>query len=78
MFRKYKDNERPIAECYDCRLPYEQFPVELVIDHDSWELINPTYNKGAGLLCHSCMFVRLRTVGKLIVDVLFLGINDNQ
>lgn len=62
---QYTDTERDPAmygACYDCGLPYDQFPTELVIDHEVWELINPTHHKGAGLLCHSCMIERLRDI----------------
>ena len=73
---RYTDDERPGAVCHDCGLAYQQFPVELVIAHDEWELINPTHHKGAGLLCHDCMITRLRRVNIPTPTILFFGIND--
>jgi hypothetical protein len=70
----YTETERPDAVCYDCGLPYGDFPVELVIAHEQWELINPSEHRGGGLLCHNCMIDRLIEKGIFIVDVLFMGI----
>ncbi len=58
---KYKEGERK-AECYDCRLPYKKF-VDMVIPNDLWELINPSYFWGAGLLCPICAIKRLQKMG---------------
>lgn len=57
---RYVDEERQGGSCYDCELAYRHFPIEMVIDNETWELINPTYHEGAGLLCHNCMIARLR------------------
>lgn len=78
---KYSDTERDCSKyglCYDCELPYEAFPVEFVIDHEQWELINPTYHKGSGLLCYDCMIERLKIVNVRIVTVLSFSINSND
>jgi len=47
---KHPDNERPKAQCYDCGMKYENMQ-DMVVPDDVWEEINPTYHKGAGLLC---------------------------
>lgn len=60
---KYKDHERPkVAECYDCGSDYRDTP-DMIIDNNLWELINPTYHKGAGILCPRCTTNRLRLKG---------------
>ena len=59
MNKKYNDNERPKGCCYDCSLPYGSFPCDMIIQPVLWELINPTYHKGAGLLCPNCMCARI-------------------
>lgn len=60
---KYKDNEKPQGCCYDCRIKYSEFP-DMIIPNELWELINPTYHKGAGLLCPTCISNRLDFLGK--------------
>lgn len=59
---KWKYDKPPIAECYDCGLAYDKF-TDMVIEHDLWEKINPTYDKGCGLLCPNCMATRLNEIG---------------
>ncbi len=60
---KYKDDECPQGCCYDCRMKYSEFP-DMMIPDELWELINPTYHKGAGLLCPTCIANRLNYLGK--------------
>ena len=82
---KYKDNERPKNVCYDCGLKYgEDFP-DFIIPDELWELINPTYHEGAGLLCPTCIANRLRHIGKwyefmdkwhMFINKLHVGLND--
>jgi len=55
---KYKDDERPKGKCYDCKLDYHKWG-DIIISNNMWELINPTYHKGAGLLCPNCVQNRL-------------------
>lgn len=55
---RHKDSERPQVCCYDCRMKYSEFP-DMIIPDDLWELINPTYHEGAGLLCPTCIANRL-------------------
>jgi len=60
---KYTDDERPINCCYDCKMPYNQFP-DLIIPDELWDEINPTYREGAGILCPTCITNRLNHIGK--------------
>lgn len=59
---KYSDEERPECRCYDCGLEYGKYP-DLALPHWLWELINPSYHKGAGLLCPNCLANRLDYLG---------------
>lgn len=54
----YNDEERPKECCYDCGKPYGAYP-DLSLPDWLWELINPTYHKGCGLLCPTCIANRL-------------------
>lgn len=65
--KKYNEEERPHGECYDCRIPYTTFP-DMVISDELWEVINPTYHIGAGLLCPTCIARRLKLANVGIVD----------
>ncbi len=67
---KYRDTERPQSVCYDCGMKYQDFP-DMIINDKLWEKINPTYHKGAGLLCPTCMGRRLCTIGETEVKVRF-------
>lgn len=59
--KKYKDDERPRGVCYDCKKSYDGPDwVDVVVDNDLWEKINPTYHKGAGLLCANCTTIRIQ------------------
>lgn len=42
----YFDDDRPKGCCYDCRIPYSEFP-DLTIPDELWEKINPTNHEGA-------------------------------
>lgn len=56
---RYSDDDRPWSHCYDCNLPYKDFPCDMLIQDDLWELINPTEHQGGGLLCPNCICARL-------------------
>lgn len=58
--KKYKDTEKPKGKCYDCKEKYgsNRFP-DLIIPNDIWDIISPSYHKGAGLLCPNCINARL-------------------
>jgi len=58
---KYHDFERPEGQCYDCGINYNEFP-DMIIPDELWEKINPTYHKGAGLLCPTCIANRLNFI----------------
>jgi len=63
---KYTEEERPCGEygkCYDCGSPYGTFP-DMILPNELWELINPSTNKGSGLLCPTCIANRLDFINK--------------
>ena len=68
---KHPDNERPYAKCYDCGMDYEDMQ-DMVVSDDVWEEINPTYHKGAGILCPTCIANRLNHIDKWYKTNLFL------
>ena len=43
----------------------------MIIPNDLWELINPTYHIGAGLLCPTCIASRLNYINKWYENDLF-------
>ncbi len=58
--------ERPYGcACYDCGLPYENFPGDMVIQDELWELISPSIYSQAGLLCPNCMCARLMKLPRM-------------
>lgn len=78
MLRKWKYNDadiRPLASygaaCYDCGLSYDGGCgwCDVTVPNEIWELINPTYYPGAGLLCFNCMARRLAFIGLRDVPV---------
>ncbi len=53
------EREEKGCRCSDCGLEYGiDFP-DMIIPDKLWEKINPTYHKGAGLLCPTCIANRL-------------------
>lgn len=77
--RKYTDEERLlnpdfITGCYDCGLEYDSASwIEAIVPNEIWEIISPTYHKGAGLLCISCIARRCVEAGLNDVPVLMCG-----
>ncbi len=66
---KYNNDERPrkkngelSACCYDCGVEYGTTP-DVSVPNEIWEKINPTYYIGAGILCPSCITIRLCAIG---------------
>lgn len=59
ILKRYPDEERPHSQCYDCGLSYEDFICDMLIQPHVWELINPTFHRGCGLLCPNCICRRL-------------------
>ena len=57
--KRYKDHEHLKGVCYDCRKPKAQF-VDLMVSDEVWEQINPTYEKGKGELCPTCIGHRIK------------------
>jgi hypothetical protein len=45
------------ANCFDCGLPYEDFPMDTLLPDDLWARIAPV--DGEGLLCANCIVARL-------------------
>jgi len=71
MIKKYNYDPEKHACCYDCSLPYENSKwVDVVVSDFDWELINPSYYKGGGLLCFNCMMARFVDIGKDNVQIL--------
>lgn len=54
--------------CYDCKLNYDNFPCDMVIQNHLWTLISPTNDEG-GLLCPNCICKRLMKLGLTAVKV---------
>lgn len=50
------------AYCFDCKMDYNNFPCDFVIQNGLWKLISPSKNEG-GLLCPNCMCKRLKNLG---------------
>lgn len=69
---KYTDEERVqyIGKCADCGMDYNDFVIDMVIQNKLWEMINPTYHKGCGLLCPNCICARLAELGLCSVNVI--------
>ena len=66
---RYADDERPrtadgefSAQCYDCGRPYKSAG-DCSVSDKVWEMINPTFHRGAGILCASCIVDRLHEIG---------------
>lgn len=57
-----------MACCYDCKLNYDNFPCDMVIQDHLWKLISPTNDEG-GLLCPNCICKRLMNLGLTAVKV---------
>ncbi len=69
---RYTDEERPrsYGKCYDCGLKYDEFPCDMVIQDELWEMINPSHRKQGGLLCPNCICARLIQLGLTSVHVM--------
>lgn len=52
----------PKAECYDCKIDYDDFPCDFGIQDELWAKISPT-NNGGSLLCPNCMCRRMKGLG---------------
>ena len=77
MIRKWKYPE--LADemqhsCYDCGLEYSSDAwADIHLPDDTWELINPSVNKGGGLLCFNCITRRLTFLGLTNVKIEIYG-----
>lgn len=61
---KYTEEDTSGGECYDCGLWYGGDAwADIVVSDAAWELINPTDDKGSGLLCFNCMNRRAEFLG---------------
>jgi hypothetical protein len=52
-----------MAGCYHCRLPYKDFPGDLCLPDELWEIISPVEpgrDKEGGLLCPNCIVKALK------------------
>ncbi len=52
-------DKRKFVGCYDCKMDYDDFPCDMTMHDNLWEMINPTEDKGGGLLCPNCICKRL-------------------
>ena len=53
-----------VLVCYDCHLPYKNFPLDALVHNDIWELIRPKGSEeDGGILCPNCICGRLRKLG---------------
>ncbi len=62
---KYHGMVTRVNACWDCGQKYNDKDgwVECTVPHDIWELINPSTDKGGGLLCIACIVRRLAFLG---------------
>lgn len=76
--RKYTDEERPrnYGKCYDCGLPYDEFPCDIVVNNKMWEQINPSLRKDGGLLCPNCLCGRLTQLGGTCVHIVSIDVGS--
>src|SRR5690242_11416261 len=49
----------PAANCLDCGLPYERFPLDVILPRAQWLEIHPAEH---GLLCAACIVERAAQV----------------
>jgi hypothetical protein len=62
---KYTKDSRPYnyVKCYDCGLEYGEFP-DMILNNNLWEEISPSFDKGCGILCTTCIANRLDYLNK--------------
>ena len=57
------------ASCNRCRLPYDLFPGDMIIDDDLWAEITYSDNPKGGLLCPNCIVhLLIDKLGMTVVD----------
>lgn len=54
-----------VSACEDCGLPYEQFPLDVVLPDADWLLIHPSGD--GGLLCAGCIATRASRLATTII-----------
>jgi hypothetical protein len=69
---KYPDKQPPQPGCYDCGMPYGYFP-DLILSDELWEKVNPSIHKGGGLLCPTCICIRLAKIGVNDINIKVFG-----
>ena len=58
---------KPGCKCYDCQKPYP-FGTDISLPNWQWDLVFPEgKGNGGGLLCPSCMCLRLDKLGATVV-----------
>ena len=60
------------AHCFDCLLPYSEW-VDLIVQNEVWEEINPSSRPGGGSLCPNCIGKRIKEAGLEKVECVFVG-----
>lgn len=62
--RAFDVKKNGVLVCYDCNLPYKDFPLDALVHNDIWELIRAEdLEEDVGILCPNCICRRLRKLG---------------
>lgn len=69
--RHYTEETRPQnAECYDCKLPYNDPGwVDVLVENRVWKQITPDPCEEGGILCFTCIARRCVELGLMDVKV---------
>jgi hypothetical protein len=59
------------AACLDCGLPYDKFPLDVILPRSQWLTIHPAES---GLLCAGCIVNRAEKIPGVIVVHAFIEI----
>jgi hypothetical protein len=74
MKRYTEDEYLHKAACLDCGLEYGSAGwLDVLVSDSVWEIINPTFNRGAGLLCVTCIARRCAEAGLDNVPMVVTG-----
>lgn len=64
----FVDDGNPVCEyeskCLDCRLNYEEFPIDLLLPNEQWKKIHDGVH---GVICPSCIINRVANFPEAIV-----------
>lgn len=68
-------SDAPPAACLDCGLPYEDFPLDVVLPRAQWLRIHPDEH---GLLCAKCIVARAAKVLGVVCVLAILEIAPHE